>query len=144
MIEQKGEIIKLFNKESQYGKAIEKLCFVTEKALENISTEIKFEFDKKGYEKNKVKRLEHIIIKKRMDDISYETALDIVNQILAQNILDEKGYFIKDLFKKIDSQKSKTKENKEEKKLGFNMLKYFMILLSLKILKKLKIFLIFL
>ena len=132
MLLQKDEIIKLFNKESQYEKAIEKLTSEIDKALKNIASEIKSEFVKEGYEKNKVKRLEHIIIRKRFGDIDYKTAVKIVESILYQNILDKDGKFNKDLFiknedkakdkakdKTKDKAKDKTKENKEEKKKIF-------------------------
>ena len=108
----------MFNKESEHIKAIEELTKETEKALNKIIHEIKAEFDKKGYELNKVKRLEHIIIRKRLGDIDYETSLEIVKQILSQNILNDKGKFIKDIFKIKPNKKNKKDKDKleEEKK----------------------------
>ena len=146
MLLRKGEIIKMFNKESEHIKAIEELTKETEKALNKIIHEIKAEFDKKGYELNKVKRLEHIIIRKRLGDIDYETSLEIVKQILSQNILNDKGKFIKDIFKIKPNKKNKKDKDKleEEKKIVFNMLQYFMILLILRKSNQLKLLMIFL
>ena len=116
MLLKKGEIIKLFNKETEYDKAIEMLTEEIEKAVENITKGIKSEFDKKGYEKNKVKRLEHIIIRKRLEDIDYNTSVEIVNQILSQDILNDKGKFNKSLFIKKEDKKNKQKEKNDESK----------------------------
>ena len=126
MLLKKGEIIRSFNKESEYDKAIAMLTEETEKAIENIKKGIKSEFDKKGYEINKVKRLEHIIIRKRLEDIDYETSVEIVNQILSQDILNAQGKFKKSLFINKEDKKNKTKEkNKEDKKVKIQYVNIF-------------------
>ena len=137
MILKKGEIIKLFNKESQYENAIEKLSSEIEKALNNISAEIKYEFYKEGYEKNKEKRLEQIIIRKRFWDIDYETAIKIVQRILYQNILDKDGKFNKDLFIKKEDKKDKAKETNEEKEKEI-FIQYVKIFYDTPMVKKFK------
>ena len=110
MLLRKGEIIKMFNKENEHLKAITELNKEIEIVIDKIINEIKFEFNKEGYEQNKVKSLEHIIIRKRLGDIDYETSLSIVNQILTQNILNDEGKFTKALFKKKSNQKNNNKE----------------------------------
>ena len=108
IILQKEELIKLFNDNSHYEKGIEKLILEIEKYISNILKEIHSEFNKEGYEKNKPKRLEHIIIKKLLEDIDYKSAIEIVKQILSQNIIDKKGKFNTNLF---EDKKIKKKKN---------------------------------
>ena len=125
MLLRKGEIIRMFNKKSEQGKAIEELTKEAEKAIDKIIHEIKTEFEKEELEQNKVKSLEHIIIKKRLGDIDYKTSIEIVRQILSQNILNNKGKFTKDIFKIKPNKKNKEKIKEEEKKKRIQFVKIF-------------------
>ena len=125
MLLRKGEIIRMFNKKSEQGKAIEELTKEAEKAIDKIINEIKTEFEKEEFEQNKVKNLEHIIIKKRLGDIDYKTSIEIVRQILSQNILNNKGKFTKDIFKIKPNKKNKEKIKEEEKKKRIQFVKIF-------------------
>ena len=126
MLIKKGQIIKIFIEESKYDKAIDILTEEIEKATENIEKGIKSEFYKKEYEKNKVKRLEHIIIRKNLEDIDYNASIEIVNQILSQDILNHQGKFNKSLFIKKEDKKNKQKvKNKENTKIKIQYVKIF-------------------
>ena len=116
MLLKKGEIIRMFNKESEYKNAIEMLSQEVDKAIKIITSKIKNEFYKEGYELNKVKRFEHIIRRKRLEDLDDKSSTNIVNQILSQNILDKNGIFNKELFKIKENKKIKKNKNKNEQK----------------------------
>ena len=97
---QRQKIISLFNKEFQSEEAKKLLYIEIENAINNIIKDIKSEFNDVKYDKDKVKRLEHIFMRKKLGDINYNIAKDIVNQILSQNIINNAGKFNDILFKK--------------------------------------------
>ena len=113
------KIKNMFNDESQQNKVIEIIAFQTEKILENFIHKIKREFDTEGYESNKIKRFEHILIKKCSGNINYEASLEIVKQILSQNILIENGKFNQNIFIKQDKREEK-KEREQFVKIFFD------------------------
>ena len=94
----KDEIKTMFNNESQQEQIIEIMSILIEQIIDNFILKIKTEFYKKEYEPNKIKRIEHILIRKCSGSIDNKTSLEIVKQILSQNILNEEGKFNKDLF----------------------------------------------
>ena len=96
----RGEIIKKFNKKSEFEKAIELLNKEADIIIKNIVSEIKMVFYNKEFNEKEIKRLEHIIMKKRFGDIDYDTAVDLVSQILSQKILNDKNEFNASLFSK--------------------------------------------
>ena len=108
---QKNEIINMFNEIYLHELIIEKIIIEAEKVLINFTKEIKSEFYKEKYEPNKVKRFEHILLKKCSGNIDYKTSLEITKQILCQNILNNKGDFTKDLF--IINPNKKEEKNKQ-------------------------------
>ena len=108
---QKNEIINMFNEIYLHELIIEKIIIEAEKVLNNFIQKIKSEFYKEKYEQNKIKRFEHILIKKCSGNIDYKTSLEITKQILSQNILNNKGNFTKDLF--IINPNKKEEKNKQ-------------------------------
>ena len=108
---QKNEIINMFNEIYLHELIIEKIIIEAEKVLNNFIKEIKSEFYNEKYEQNKIKRFEHILIKKCSGNIDYKTSLEITKQILSQNILNNKGDFTKDLF--IINPNKKEEKNKQ-------------------------------
>ena len=74
------------------------MIILTEKIIDDFIHKIKSEFYKEEYDSNKIKRLEHILIRKCSGSINNKASLEIVKQILSQNILNEEGKFNKDLF----------------------------------------------
>ena len=108
---QKNEIINMFNEIYLHELIIEKIIIEAEKVLNNFIKEIKSEFYNEKYEPNKVKRFEHILLKKCSGNIDYKTSLEITKQILSQNILNNKGNFTKDLF--IINPNKKEEKNKQ-------------------------------
>ena len=94
----KDEIKAIFNEESQHEEIIEIMIILTEKIIDDFIHKIKSEFYKKEYDSNKIKRLEHILIRKCSGSINNKASLEIVKQILSQNILNEEGKFNQDLF----------------------------------------------
>ena len=114
---QKDEIKNMFNDVSQREQAFEIISFETEKILDDFIHKIKTEFYNEEYDSNKIKRFEHILLRK-CSNLDYKTSLEIVKQILSQNILNEKGIFNNDLF---NIQQNK----KKEKKRGVQCVKIF-------------------
>ena len=108
---QKNEIINMFNEIYLHELIIEKIIIEAEKVLNNFIKEIKSEFYNEKYEPNKVKRFEHILLKKCSGNIDYKTSLEITKQILSQNILNNKGNFTKDIF--IINPNKKEEKNKQ-------------------------------
>ena len=108
---QKNEIINMFNEIYLHELIIEKIIIEAEKVLNNFIKEIKSEFYNEKYEQNKIKRFEHILLKKCSGNIDYKTSLEITKQILSQNILNNKGDFTKDLF--IINPNKKEEKNKQ-------------------------------
>ena len=108
---QKNEIINMFNEIYLHELIIEKIIIEAEKVLNNFIQKIKSEFYNEKYEPNKVKRFEHILLKKCSGNIDYKTSLEITKQILSQNILNNKGDFTKDLF--IINPNKKEEKNKQ-------------------------------
>ena len=100
----------MFNEIYLHELIIEKIIIEAKKVLNNFIQEIKSDFYKKEYEPNKVKRFEHILIKKYSGNIDYKASLEITKQILSQNILNDKGDFTKDIFI-INRNKKKEKIN---------------------------------
>ena len=94
----RDEIKEIFNDESQCEQIIEIMAILSEKVIDNFIHKIKLEFYKEEYEPNKIKKFEHILIRKCSGSIKYKASLEIVKQILSQNILNEEGKFNKDLF----------------------------------------------
>ena len=120
MLLKKGEIIMMFNKKSKFEKAIECLNEEADKVIKDIIQEIKAIFYNKEIKETEIKRLEHMIMKQRLGDINYDTAVNIVSEILSQRILKSKGMFNKNLF------------NENEKIEKKQYVKIFLILLSRK------------
>ena len=118
---QKEKIIKLFNKEFQSEEAKKLLYVEIENILNNIIKEIKSEFNDEKYDNNKVKRLEHIFIRKKLGDINYDIAKDIVNQIFSQNIINNDGKFNIKLFKEINNNEKNKKPKEQNVKIFYDI-----------------------
>ena len=118
---QKEKIIKLFNKEFQSEEAKKLLYVEIENILNNIIKEIKSEFNDEKYDNNKVKRLEHIFIRKKLGDLNYDIAKDIVNQILSQNIINNDGKFNIKLFKEINNNEKNKKPKGQNVKIFYEI-----------------------
>ena len=117
---QEDEIKNMVNDESQQEKAIKIIAIEAEKILDNFIYKIKREFEQEGYESNKTKKFEHILIKKCSGNINYEASLEIVKQILSQNILTKNGEFNKNIFIIKRDKKEGKKERKQFVKIFFN------------------------
>ena len=122
-LQKKAQLIKLCNNKESHELAVENLKNIIKESISDIIKTIKEKFDSNEYEENKIKKLEHIIIKDCGGDLDEKSASDIVSQILSQKVIDENGIFNKNLFDEIATpyvtwtNRGDKKSNKKDKNL---------------------------
>ena len=114
-LEEKTILIKMCNKKSEHKRALDNLKEIIKESIINIVNKIKEKFESNEYNKEEIKRLEHIIINNCNGDVNEKSANDIVNQILSQNIIDKDGMFNIDLFKRKKEKEDKKKSKNQNK-----------------------------
>ena len=117
-LEQKSLLIKMCNKKSEHKRAMDNLKEIIKEGIINIINKIKEKFESNEYNKDEIKRLEHIIIKNCNGDVNEKSATDIVNLILSQNIIDKNGIFNNDLFTKKKEKEDKKKSKNKDKNIN--------------------------
>ena len=122
-LQKKAQLIKLCNNKESHELAVENLKNIIKESISDIIKTIKEKFDSNEYEENKIKKLEHIIIKDCGGDLDEKSVSDIVSQILSQKVIDENGIFNKNLFDEIATpyvtwtNRGDKKSNKKDKNL---------------------------
>ena len=100
MLNKKNEIIKMFNKKSEYENGKQKLKKLIEDSISDMIEKIKLQLLKKDYnEKEGITCFEHLIKKICFGELDDNSCSIIVSQILSQNIIKNDGNFNKNLFK---------------------------------------------
>ena len=90
----------MFNKKSKQQNGVKKLNCLIEESIKTMISEIKLQFSNKYYnEKEGINCFEHLLRKITLGELNEDSASNIINQVLSQNIIDKEGKFNTNLFK---------------------------------------------